>query len=111
MAFSSCASSPDLATEITITPVERLGVDAAILFADILLVLEPMGVGLEYSKGDGPVLHRPVRSAQDVDGLRDFDVAKSFRLFTKRSRKSAKNSKTKCRSSVSPARRLLWRPI
>ena len=53
----------------------RLGVDAAILFADILLILEPMGVGLEYSKGDGPVIHHPVRSGKDVDGLKDFDVA------------------------------------
>ena len=62
--FLELCKRPDLATEITVTPVERLGVDAAILFADILLVLEPMGVGLEYSKGDGPVLHRPVRSAR-----------------------------------------------
>ncbi len=45
------------------------------MFADILLILEPMGVGLEYTKGDGPVIHRPVRSAKDVDGLKDFDPA------------------------------------
>ncbi|HWH80106.1 MAG TPA: uroporphyrinogen decarboxylase, partial [Candidatus Binatus sp.] len=64
----------DLATEITVTPVEKLGVDAAILFADILLILEPMGVGLEYSKGDGPVLHHPVRSGKDVDSLKEFAV-------------------------------------
>ena len=72
--FLELCKKPDLATEITVTPVEKLGVDAAILFADILLILEPMGVGLEYSKGDGPVIHRPVRSGKDVDGLQEFDV-------------------------------------
>jgi len=71
--FLELCKRPDLAAEITVTPVERLGVDAAILFADILLILEPMGVGLEYSKGDGPVIHRPVRSGKDVDGLKDFN--------------------------------------
>lgn len=71
--FLDLCKRPDLAAEITVTPVERLGVDAAILFADILLVLEPMGVGLEYSKGDGPVIHRPVRNGKDVDGLKHFD--------------------------------------
>src|SRR6185503_1839132 len=64
---------PDLAAEITVTPVQRLGVDAAIIFADILLIVEPMGVGLEFSKGDGPVIHRPVRSGADVDKLREDD--------------------------------------
>ncbi|MGZ8530546.1 MAG: uroporphyrinogen decarboxylase [Candidatus Binatia bacterium] len=72
--FLELCKKPDLATEITVTPVEKLNVDAAILFADILLILEPMGVGLEYSKGDGPVIHRPVRSGKDVDGLIDFKV-------------------------------------
>jgi len=71
--FLDLCKRPDLAAEITVTPVEKLGVDAAILFADILLVLEPLGVGLEYSRGDGPVIHRPVRSGKDVDGLKDFD--------------------------------------
>ena len=76
--FLELCKKSDLAAEITITPVERLGVDAAILFADILLILEPMGVGLEYSKGDGPVIHHPVRSGKDVDGLRDFAPAKEL---------------------------------
>jgi uroporphyrinogen decarboxylase len=71
--FLELCKRPDLAAEITVTPVERLKVDAAILFADILLILEPMGVGLEYSKGDGPVIRRPVRSGKDLDGLKDFD--------------------------------------
>jgi uroporphyrinogen decarboxylase len=76
--FLELCKKPDLAAEITVTPVDRLKVDAAILFADILLILEPMGVGLEYSKGDGPMIHRPVRSGKDVDGLNDFDPEKEL---------------------------------
>jgi uroporphyrinogen decarboxylase len=76
--FLELCKRPDLATEITVTPVQKLGVDAAILFADILLILEPMGVGLEYSKGDGPVIHRPVRSGKDIDGLKEFDVEREL---------------------------------
>jgi len=76
--FLELCKRPELAAEITLTPVERLGVDAAILFADILLILEPMGVGLEYAAGDGPVIHRPVRSAVDVDRLQEFKVDKEL---------------------------------
>src|SRR5574342_1196400 len=76
--FLDLCKRPDLAAEITVTPVERLGVDAAILFADILLILDPLGVGREYSKGDGPVIHHPVRSGNDVDGLKDFDPEKEL---------------------------------
>lgn len=76
--FLELCKKPELATEITVTPIERLKVDAAILFADILLILEPMGVGLEYSKGDGPVIHQPVRSGKDVDGLKEFEVEKEL---------------------------------
>jgi uroporphyrinogen decarboxylase len=65
---------PELAAEVTLQPVERLGVDAAILFADILLILEPLDVGLEFVAGDGPSLRRPVASASDVDRLPAFDV-------------------------------------
>jgi uroporphyrinogen decarboxylase len=71
--FLELCKRPDLATEITVTPVERLGVDAAILFADILLLLEPMGVGLEYTKGDGPVIHNQVRSRTSVEELVEFE--------------------------------------
>ena len=57
---SSCAKTPDLAAQVTLQPL-RLGVDAAILFADILLPLEPMGAPFEFAKGEGPVIHAPVR--------------------------------------------------
>src|SRR5262245_26710890 len=67
--FLELCRTPTLAAEVTVMPVERFPVDAAILFADILLIVEPMGVGLEFAKGDGPVIHRPVRSRRDVDAL------------------------------------------
>jgi uroporphyrinogen decarboxylase len=68
--FLELCKTPALAAEVTMLPIRRFPVDAAILFADILLVLEPMGVGLEFAAGDGPVIHRPVRRREDVDGLR-----------------------------------------
>jgi uroporphyrinogen decarboxylase len=71
--FLELCKKPELAAEITLAPVEKLGVDAAILFADILLILEPMGVGLEYSKGDGPVIHNQVSSRTQVEQLIEFD--------------------------------------
>jgi uroporphyrinogen decarboxylase len=67
--FLTLCKTPDLAAQVTVEAVERLGVDAAIIFADILLIVEPMGVGLEFSKGEGPVIHHPVRSGADVDRL------------------------------------------
>ncbi|HET8998764.1 MAG TPA: uroporphyrinogen decarboxylase [bacterium] len=65
--------TPDAAAEVTVLAVDRLKVDAAIIFADILLVTEPLGVGLEYAKGEGPLVHRPVRTAADVERLREVD--------------------------------------
>lgn len=75
--FLTLCKSPELAAQVTVEAVERLGVDAAIIFADILLIVEPMGVGLEFSRGDGPVIHRPVRSGADVDRLRDSHPAET----------------------------------
>src|SRR5258708_15521298 len=60
---------PELAAEVTVTAVERLGVDAAIIFADILLPLVPMNVGLHYESGDGPLIDRPLRTADDLDRI------------------------------------------
>ena len=61
---------PHLATQVTLQPVHALGVDAAILFADILLPLIPMGAKLAFSAGEGPVIENPVRSASDIQSLR-----------------------------------------
>jgi uroporphyrinogen decarboxylase len=61
---------PELAAEVTITAAEKLGVDAAIIFADLLLPLEPMGLAFEFQAGEGPVVHHPVRTVEDVRRLR-----------------------------------------
>jgi len=74
LGFLGLCKTPAAAAEVTVTAAERLGVDAGIIFADILLILEPMGAALEYSTGDGPVIHNPVRSGTDVDRLREPDV-------------------------------------
>ena len=73
-AFLDLCKTPAAAAEVTLQPVERLGVDAAILFADILLLVEPLGVGLEFAKGEGPVIHHPVRGPADVARLQPVDV-------------------------------------
>ena len=65
---------PALAAEVTLQPVEHLGVDAAILFADILLPIVPLGLSLEFSAGEGPVIRNPVRTARDVAALRRVDA-------------------------------------
>ena len=60
---------PDLAATVTLQPVEILDVDAAIIFADLLLPVEPMGLKLRYEKGEGPIIGNPVRTSDDVDSL------------------------------------------
>ncbi len=61
---------PALAAEVTITAAEKLDVDAAIIFADLLLPLEPMGLDFAFQAGEGPHVHRPIRTAADIDALR-----------------------------------------
>ena len=60
---------PDLAAAVTLQPVEVLDVDAAIIFADLLLPVEPMGLKLRYAEGEGPIIDNPVRTSDDVDTL------------------------------------------
>ncbi|MBI2955256.1 MAG: uroporphyrinogen decarboxylase [Chloroflexi bacterium] len=71
--FLEMCKTPELACEVTLQPVERLGVDAAILFADILLPLEPMGLAIEFAADEGPVIRNAVRNTADVDRLRVID--------------------------------------
>lgn len=73
ISFLELCKTPELAAEVTLSAVDRLGVDAAIIFADILLIVEPLGVGLDFSKGEGPRIKRPVRSGKAVDRINDFD--------------------------------------
>jgi uroporphyrinogen decarboxylase len=71
--FLEMCKKPEVASEVTVYAAERLNVDAAIIFADILLILEPMGIDLEFAKGEGPVIHNPVRGAADVKRLREVE--------------------------------------
>jgi len=64
---------PALAAEVTLQPVKRLGVDAAILFADILLPFEPLGLGLSFATGEGPHIARPIRDAAAVNQLPELE--------------------------------------
>jgi uroporphyrinogen decarboxylase len=73
LSFLELCKNPSLAAEVTVTAAERLGVDAAIIFADILLIIEPMGLQLEFGKGEGPVIHNPVRSNADVRRLLEVE--------------------------------------
>src|ERR1700758_5880113 len=66
---------PKLAAEVTITAAEKLDVDAAIIFADLLLPFEGMGLDFEFQAGEGPVIHSPVRTAEDVARLRTDRVS------------------------------------
>ena len=76
--FLELCKNPEQAAEVTVTAVERLGVDAAIIFADILLILEPLGIELEFAKGEGPVIHNPVQQASDVNRLRELEDASAL---------------------------------
>jgi uroporphyrinogen decarboxylase len=70
MAMLDACSTPDLITEITLQPVRRYGVDAAVLFSDIVVPLRAIGVGIDIKPGVGPVVDHPIRSAADLEALR-----------------------------------------
>jgi uroporphyrinogen decarboxylase len=65
--------TPDLATEVTLQPIRRIEVDAAILFSDLLLPLEPMGIKFDFIKGEGPAIENPISDEADIARLRRFD--------------------------------------
>lgn len=71
--FIELCKTPELAAQVTLDAQRILGVDAAILFADLLPILEPMGMDLEYQKGEGPVIHNPIQSASEVDRLKRLE--------------------------------------
>jgi uroporphyrinogen decarboxylase len=73
--FLQLCRNPQLCSEIMCTAVEQLGVDAAIVFSDLLPILEPMGFLLEFAHGEGPVIHNPVREPADVDRITELDSA------------------------------------
>ena len=69
---------PELAAEVTLQPVDRLEVDAAILFSDLLLPLAPMGIPFDFIKGEGPVIHKPIRNRASIQALRAFESRESL---------------------------------
>ncbi len=71
--FLELCKNPALCAEVMLTTVNRLGVDAAIIFSDLLPMLEPMGIDLEFAHGEGPVIHNPVRTAKDVDRVLELE--------------------------------------
>ncbi|MEI8375630.1 MAG: uroporphyrinogen decarboxylase [Planctomycetota bacterium] len=73
VSFLELCKNPALCAEVMIKTVERLGVDAAIVFSDLLLILEPMGLGLDFPSGEGPVLGNPIRTAADVDRFQELE--------------------------------------
>ncbi|HVW53102.1 MULTISPECIES: uroporphyrinogen decarboxylase [unclassified Trinickia] len=72
--FLGLAKNPDFATEVTLQPLERFPLDAAILFSDILTVPDAMGLGLSFAAGEGPRFAHPVRTEEDVARLRVPDI-------------------------------------
>ncbi len=80
--FLALAKTPELACEVTLQPLERFELDAAILFSDILTVPDAMGLGLYFVEGEGPKFERPVRSAADVARLAVPDIGTELRYVT-----------------------------
>ncbi len=78
--FLELCKNPQLCSEVMCTAVERLGVDAAIIFSDLLPILEPMGLELEFSPGDGPQIHNPVRESADVDRIIELETTDSLQF-------------------------------
>ena len=72
VSFLDLCKNPRLSAEVMLATVDRLGVDAAIIFSDLLPLLEPMGIDLEFAAGEGPVIHNPIREPGDVKRLREF---------------------------------------
>ncbi len=78
VSFLELCRNPQLCAEVMIRTVEYLGVDAAIIFSDLLPILEPMGLELEFAAGQGPVIHNPVRDPQDVDRVLELESVESL---------------------------------
>jgi len=80
--FLELCRNPQLASEVMLVAVDRLGVDAAIIFSDLLPILEPMGLDLEFARGEGPIIHNPLREAHDVDRLLELESIDALDFVT-----------------------------
>ena len=81
--FLDLCKNPELAAKVTLQPIEQFKLDAAIIFSDILIPLEPMGVEFEFAKGEGPVFHHPLRERKDVERLRTFEPEEEISFLMK----------------------------
>ena len=79
--FLALAQTPELACEVTLQPIDRFALDAAIIFSDILTVPDAMGLGLHFVEGEGPRFHRPLRDERDIRALQAPDLAKLRYVF------------------------------
>ena len=70
--FLELCKNPKLSSEVMLATVDRLGVDAAIIFSDLLPLLQPMGLDLEFAAGEGPIIHNPLRSREDLDRFHEL---------------------------------------
>lgn len=77
--FMSLCSNPELACEVTLQPIDRFNLDAAILFSDILTIPDAMGLGLHFEAGEGPKFSNPVRSRRDIDKIPQIDPGTELR--------------------------------
>ena len=91
-----------------VTAVEKLKVDAAIIFSDLLPILEPMGMQLEFAKGDGPVIHNPLREAKDVERVLELESMESLDFVMQTVTMTRRALRPRFQLSASRARRLRW---
>lgn len=88
VSFLELCKNPALCAEVMITAVDKLGVDAAIIFSDLLVILEPMGLPVEFTKGDGPSIGYPIREPEDVSRLRELEDVSSLEYVFETVRKT-----------------------
>lgn len=81
--FLEMCKNPDLAAQVTLQPIDKFKLDAAIIFSDILIPLEPMGVEFEFAKGEGPVFHHPLRERKEVEKLRIIEPQEDVSFLMK----------------------------
>jgi uroporphyrinogen decarboxylase len=81
--FLEMCKNPDLAAQVTLQPIDKFKMDAAIIFSDILIPLEPMGVEFEFAKGEGPVFHHPLRERKEVEKLRIIEPEEDVSFLMK----------------------------
>lgn len=89
--FLDLCKNPALCSEVMCTAVQRLGVDAAIIFSDLLPILEPMGLDLEFAQGEGPIIHNPVREGGEVDRVLELESVDSLHFVTETVRQTRRD--------------------